>query len=385
MLELSPLSLYIHIPWCVRKCPYCDFNSHQANGDVPETEYVKALVEDLHFESTRRNEQDKRPLRSIFFGGGTPSLFSARAIDSILNAAEKQFGFANDIEITLEANPGTAEAQRFKDYVSVGVNRLSIGIQSFADSKLKTLGRIHTSAEARHAIALCREAGIDNLNLDLMHGLPNQTLEEAIADLDEAISFDPTHISWYQLTIEPNTEFHNKPPTLPDDSIAWEINNRGFEVLERAGYQRYEVSAFAKPEKQSQHNMNYWQYGDYVGIGAGAHGKLSDSWQGQIVRNRKKKQPNHYIEASANREAERIEVAAGDRPFEYLLNSLRLTEGFNVSDFEKRTGVAFSSIAKQVEYLSAQELLAVSDNTVKTTARGYRVLNSVLEEFLEPS
>ncbi|MCG8414881.1 MAG: radical SAM family heme chaperone HemW [Pseudomonadales bacterium] len=383
MLEYPPLSLYLHIPWCVRKCPYCDFNSHQVRDDLPEDEYVAALCDDLSFEASNRNSDDHRQLRSIFIGGGTPSLFSAQSIATVLNKAEQLFGFEESIEITLEANPGTAEANRFKDYYSCGVNRLSLGIQSFQESKLQVLGRIHNAQEARQAIEMCRQAGFDNFNLDLMHSLPDQSVADALEDIEQALGFEPTHLSWYQLTIEPNTEFHSRPPTLPAESLYLEIQEEGIQRLSANGFQRYEVSAYCQTEFASRHNLNYWGYGDYLGVGAGAHGKLSNPAQNAIIRSRKKKQPDHYIAAGINRDAERTEVDKSERPFEFLLNALRLRDGFDIKSFEKRTGVTFSSIGKQVEYLSAQDLLAVNGNNVTTTDRGYRVLNSLLEEFLE--
>lgn len=383
MLEYPPLSLYVHIPWCVRKCPYCDFNSHQIRGETPELEYTVAVCDDLRFEANRQNTDDNRSLQSIFIGGGTPSLFSPQAIEKILTTAENLFGFEKTIEITLEANPGTAEASRFKDYRSAGVNRLSLGIQSFQDDKLQRLGRIHSALEARQAISMCEQAGFDNFNLDLMHSLPQQTVTEALADIQQAFEFQPTHLSWYQLTIEPNTEFHSKPPELPIESTHLEIQDRGLELLADNGFDRYEVSAYSRAGLSSRHNLNYWGYGDYLGVGAGAHGKLSNPSRNAIQRSRKKKQPDHYIAAGLTRDAERIEVSETERPFEFLLNALRLRTGFVIEDFEKRTGVTFSTIGKQVEYLSAQDLLAVDGNSITTTDRGYRVLNSLLEEFLE--
>ncbi len=382
MLELPPLSLYIHIPWCVRKCPYCDFNSHQANATLPEEEYVSAVANDLQFESERLDSNDLRSLQSIFIGGGTPSLFTANSISRILEQAENIFGFVNDIEITLEVNPGTAEAERFKDYKSSGVNRLSIGVQSFQDSMLRALGRIHTSEEAVSAISFCERAGFHNFNLDLMYGLPDQSVDEALADLRSATEMGAAHLSWYQLTIEPNTAFYSRPPKLPDDSETWDMIEKGIQILNDAGYSRYEVSAYCKDRKSSKHNLNYWRFGDYLGVGAGAHGKLSHSMVNGIVRNRKTKQPEHYMAAGLNREAARTEVSQRERPFEYLMNVLRLREGFTQQDFEKRTGVTFSMIAKQVEYLSAKNLLLSKDGRITTSKHGYSVLNSLLEEFL---
>nr|MBP8262565.1 radical SAM family heme chaperone HemW [Pseudomonas sp.] len=270
--ELPPLSLYVHIPWCVKKCPYCDFNSHAAGPSLPEEAYVDALLADLEAE---REQAQGRPLRSIFFGGGTPSLFSAKALGRFLDGAQQRLSFSEDIEITLEANPGTFEQAKFTAYRQLGINRLSIGIQSFQDSKLKALGRIHDGGEAVRAADMARAAGFDNFNLDLMHGLPEQTLEEALADLHLAIAQQPSHLSWYQLTMEPNTQFWSQPPSLPEDDILWDIQEAGQALLAEQGYAQYETSAYARPQRQARHNLNYWTFGDFIGIGAGAHGKLS--------------------------------------------------------------------------------------------------------------
>lgn len=383
MLERPPLSLYIHIPWCIRKCPYCDFNSHQLRDDLPESEYVRALSEDIRLEADTLQDNDQRRLHSIFIGGGTPSLFSASAIAEILQCAEQAIGFESAIEITLEANPGASEAQRFADYRKAGVNRLSIGIQSFQDDKLVALGRVHDSNEAKQAIESCLLAGFNNFNLDLMHGLPGQDIEGALSDLEQAIHFNPTHLSWYQLTVEPNTEFHNRPPVLPEDSSVFAMQDAGYKMIADAGFKRYEVSAYAKPGKESRHNLNYWEYGDYLGVGAGAHGKQTLLLPERIVRSRKRKLPGAYVADQINRTVERNEVTENERPFEYLMNALRLGNGFSITEFEKRTGVTFSAIRKRVEYLSSQDLLTQQNGQITTTEHGFRVLNSVLEEFLD--
>ncbi len=383
MLERPPLSLYVHIPWCIRKCPYCDFNSHQLRDELPEADYVSALCADIRQEASALDDSGKLQLHSIFIGGGTPSLFSANAIADILNCAEGVIGFEPGIEITLEANPGASEAQRFSDYLSAGVNRLSIGIQSFQDDKLSALGRVHNGSEASTAVDACVQAGFDNFNLDLMHGLPDQGVEDALSDLEQAINFSPAHLSWYQLTIEPNTEFHNRPPSLPHESTVSAIQEAGYQILADAGFTRYEVSAYARQDLQSRHNLNYWRYGDYLGVGAGAHGKSTLADTGQVVRTRKRKQPAAYMASEINRSIETVEVPATERPFEFLMNSLRLSDGFTTEEFEKRTGVTFSQIRKQVEYLSSQDLLTINGSTVTTTEHGFRVLNSLLEEFLE--
>lgn len=381
MLETPPLSLYVHIPWCVRKCPYCDFNSHQLRDNMPEAEYVAALCDDLSYEVQQL--ETKTPLTSIFIGGGTPSLFKGKTYGKLFSAVDHLLGINADCEITLEANPGTVDAENFRAFRDAGINRLSLGIQSFADDKLKSLGRIHGGDEAKRAIDIARNAGFENFNLDLMFGLPEQKVSEAVKDLETAIGFEPTHLSWYQLTIETNTEFHRRPPKLPPEPAIVELQDEGIALLADTGFDRYEVSAFAQQGKRAAHNVNYWEFGDYIGIGAGAHGKVSSVAANRIVRSRKKKQPDHYLAATLNRDAERVEVTIPERPFEFLLNALRLRHGFDVSLFEKRTGVTFSEIGKKVELLVSQGLLVLESGRLSTTERGYRVLNSILEEFLD--
>jgi putative oxygen-independent coproporphyrinogen III oxidase len=381
MLETPPLSLYVHIPWCVRKCPYCDFNSHQLRDNMPEADYVAALCDDLAYEVERL--ETKAPLTSIFIGGGTPSLFKGKSYGKLFSAIDQLLGINADCEITLEANPGTVDAENFRAFRDAGINRLSLGIQSFDDDKLKSLGRIHGGDEAKRAIDIARGAGFENFNLDLMFGLPEQKVSQAIRDLQTAIGFEPTHISWYQLTIEANTEFHSRPPKLPPEPAIIELQDEGIALLADSGFDRYEVSAFAQQGMRAAHNMNYWEFGDYIGIGAGAHGKVSHVAANRIVRTRKKKQPDHYLAATLNRDAERVEVTMPERPFEFLLNALRLRHGFEVSLFEKRTGVTFSEIEKKVDLMVSQGLLVLESGRLSTTERGYRVLNSILEEFLD--
>lgn len=378
MLELPPLSLYVHIPWCVRKCPYCDFNSHERKGPLPEAAYVDALLQDLDIEL---EQAQGRKLTSIFIGGGTPSLFSAESFDRLLNAVRSTPGLEEDAEITLEANPGTVEAARFRDFRAVGINRLSLGIQSFNDQQLQNLGRIHDARQAADAITIARQAGFDNLNIDLMHGLSGQDREAAMADLRTGLGFEPQHLSWYQLTIEPNTVFYRHRPELPDEISIDSIQEAGQKLLAQHGYGQYEVSAYARGQRLSAHNMNYWEFGDYLGIGAGAHGKLTFPAHDSIVRTRKKKQPEHYLRSSVDRLARREEIARQDRPLEFLLNALRLRRGFSPALFESRTGLAFEQIAKRVEYLQSRQLLDASDEVVRTTDRGYQLLNTVLGEF----
>lgn len=385
MLERPPLSLYIHIPWCVRKCPYCDFNSHEFSEACPEDKYVDALVDDFNQEAKHVCGLDTE-LQSIFIGGGTPSLFAGQSYQRVLSQVEKIIPFSTDIEISLEANPGTVEAERFSAYREAGINRLSLGIQSFDDNCLKQLGRIHNSAEAEKAIRIARGAGFENFNLDLMHGLPGQTTELALNDLQRAIDFEPSHLSWYQLTIEPNTFFHSHPPALPTEGILEEIQVRGQTLLKANGFEQYEVSAFASEGNSSKHNLNYWSFGDYLGIGAGAHGKLTSVEQQKIFRTRKKKQPNHYLDAINGRQAERNEVSVDQRSVEYLMNALRLRTGFTVQEYENRTGLEFEQILKKVESLVEKGLMQLDkadrNSRVSTTDTGYRFLNSVLEEFL---
>jgi putative oxygen-independent coproporphyrinogen III oxidase len=390
-LSLPPLALYIHIPWCIRKCPYCDFNSHQADHSLPEEAYVKALSFDL--------QQDQilaqgRKLTSIFFGGGTPSLLSAKAIENILSDAEKQIGFASDIEITLEANPGTFEQEKFSGFRSAGVNRLSIGIQSFQDRQLDLLGRVHNGDEALRAVDVARKAGFDNLNLDLMHGLPEQNLEAAVTDLQQAIDLAPEHISWYQLTIEQNTAFYSQPPILPDEEILVDIQDAGLEILSGEGYKQYEVSAYARDKKQAQHNLNYWQFGDYLGIGAGAHGKITQP--DRIFRLWKTRLPKHYLESAASAKIStnlmgHQNVFGGGSdvlndaslPLEFMMNALRLSQGVPSNLFFQRTGVEFSRIENVWKNLTEQNFVEMIDGYIRPTPLGYRYLNRILQAFVE--
>ena len=321
--SLPPLSAYVHIPWCVRKCPYCDFNSHTSDDALPEKAYVEALIADLEQELPAVRG---RPLQSIFFGGGTPSLFSAQSIGRILEAMAARVPMATDIEITLEANPGTFEQARFAEYRQAGVSRLSIGVQSFNSVHLERLGRIHDGDEALRALKMARNAGFDNINLDLMHGLPGQTVEEALADLQQALALEPEHLSWYQLTLEPNTVFYSRPPQLPEDDVLWDIQEEGQAVLRSGGFEQYEVSAYARNGRYSRHNLNYWQYGDFIGIGAGAHGKLSSS-EGGIQRYWKTRLPRDYLAAQGSFRAGERRLDTGEIPFDFMMNALRLTQG----------------------------------------------------------
>jgi len=378
MPDLPPLALYIHIPWCVRKCPYCDFNSHTASPVLPEEEYVDALLADL--------DQDLhavygRELSSIFFGGGTPSLFSAAALGRLLKGVEARIPFAGDIEITLEANPGTFEQEKFIAYRQLGINRLSIGIQSFQEDKLKALGRIHTGGEAVRAADMARQAGFDNFNLDLMHGLPDQSLEDALGDLRQAIALKPTHLSWYQLTLEPNTVFWNQPPTLPEDDTLWDIQEAGQALLADHGYAQYEVSAYAQPGRAARHNLNYWSFGDFIGIGAGAHGKLSRP-DGRIVRTWKTRLPKDYLNPAKAFQAGEKALANEELPFEFLMNALRLTAGVDAVLFAQRTGLSLDSLNEARAEAEQSGLLQVEPSRLAATDRGQLFLNDLLQYFL---
>ncbi|OUS04864.1 YggW family oxidoreductase [Gammaproteobacteria bacterium 54_18_T64] len=384
-LRLPPLSLYVHIPWCVRKCPYCDFNSHTNNGEpLPESDYVEALLEDLASDASSAQLQG-RQLSSIFFGGGTPSLFSAAAIARILEGAERRIGFTADIEITLEANPGTVEQQKFKGFRQGGINRLSIGIQSFNNIHLERLGRIHNGVEALTAIGIAREAGFDNINLDLMHGLPEQTPEQAIADLQLAIDQQPEHLSWYQLTIEPNTAFHSQPPLLPVETTLERIQTQGHQLLENAGFGAYEVSAYARPQRQSQHNCNYWQFGDYLGIGAGAHGKVTTICDEKIIRTQKTRQPGDYLSRRRKGEnylAKHAPLDAAELPQEFFMNALRLQQGVPTSLFSERTGLPLNTIENHWQALETKHLVEpLASGRLRCTTLGRRFLDTILAEF----
>ncbi|MDT8310570.1 MAG: radical SAM family heme chaperone HemW [Methylophaga sp.] len=378
---LPPLSLYIHVPWCVRKCPYCDFNSHKASDNLPEFAYVDALLADLAQELPL---VWGRTIQSIFIGGGTPSLFSAEAYDKLFSGLRALLPMKVDAEITLEANPGTFEAARFRDYRQLGINRLSIGIQSFNNQALQRLGRIHDGMEAQKAIEIAYQAGFDNVNLDVMFGLPGQTEAEAMTDISTAVAFAPQHISYYQLTIEPNTFFYQQPPTLPDDDpiIDWQEANQAH--LAEAGYLQYEVSAYAQKGKSCRHNMNYWQFGDYLGIGAGAHGKISDAAQQSIVRRVKQKQPQAYLATAHSDKVllKQEQLQVRDIGFEFMLNALRLTEGFPTPLFQQRAGVPLKHFDNALQQAEALDLLQYDIHRIRPTDKGKRYLNTLIELFL---
>lgn len=382
MLATPPLSLYVHLPWCVRKCPYCDFNSHEQRGALPFAAYVDALIADLEHDLPLAWG---RTVHTVFFGGGTPSLFPPDAIDAFLQQASSRLRFAPHAEITLETNPGTAEHGRFEGYRAAGVNRLSFGIQSFDDGCLQRLGRIHDSREAVAAVKLAQDAGFDNFNLDLMYALPGQSMAMAEDDIARAIALDPAHISHYQLTLEPNTVFAARPPRgIPDHDAAFDIQERCQAMLAEAGYAQYETSAYARPDRQCAHNLNYWHFGDYLGIGAGAHGKLTLGAEQAILRRWKLKHPAAYLANAGSAAAiggdERIEPAR--RPFDYMLNALRLNDGFALAEFEARTGMLRSAIAAELGEAVSRGWLETDGERVVPTEFGRRFANDVIELFL---
>ncbi len=385
MNAAPPLSLYVHLPWCVRKCPYCDFNSHTAPGVLPQREYVTALLADLDQDLRDHGAWlTGRAIGSVFFGGGTPSLFAANAIAAVLEGAAARLAFADDVEITLEANPGTTEHDRFAAYRAAGVNRLSFGIQSFDDAKLRRLGRIHDAAQAERAVREAQDAGFGNINLDLMFALPEQSVEAALADLERAIALGTPHLSHYQLTLEPNTAFASNPPPLPDDDTAWDMQERAQARLAAAGFRHYETSAFARAGRECRHNLNYWRFGDYLGIGAGAHAKLGETRPGAIRRRWKIRAPNAYLAHAGTPRGIGGDdpVPEDQRPFEFMLNALRLADGFTLAGFEAATGLSRESIAIPLAEGRRREWLTIEDERVAPTALGQRFLNDVIAAFL---
>ena len=375
---LPPLSLYVHVPWCVRKCPYCDFNSHELRGELPEQQYVRALLADL--EQALPSIWGRR-IHTVFFGGGTPSLLSARVLDDLLSGIRARVPLDPAAEITLEANPGTFEADKFAEFRHIGINRLSIGIQSFNARHLRALGRIHDERQARRAVQIAQEC-FDNVNLDLMYALPEQTSLEAEADLAAAIDFGPQHLSVYQLTIEPNTRFARFPPPVPTEDIAADMQEVLESMLAQSGYAHYETSAFAQAGRSSQHNLNYWRFGDYLGIGAGAHSKLS--FAELVVRQARCKHPREYLERAAAGQALHTEheVEASELPFEFMMNALRLTEGFETSLFQERTGLPLAAALRPLEEAERRGLVHRDHLRVAPTRTGQRFLNDLLQLFL---
>jgi oxygen-independent coproporphyrinogen-3 oxidase len=378
--QLPPLSLYVHIPWCVRKCPYCDFNSHEARGEAPQQAYVAALIQDL--EQALPLVWGRR-VQSIFFGGGTPSLLEPGLLDHVLSQIRALLPLAHNVEITLEANPGTAEASRFAAFKASGINRLSLGIQSFDDASLKKIGRIHGGTEARTAVEIALDT-FDNVNLDLMYALPEQGLNAALADVEQAISFRPQHISAYHLTLEPNTAFYHNPPSLPDDDTSAAMQEAIEQRLAKAGYAHYETSAFATNNRQCRHNLNYWEFGDYLGIGAGAHSKIS--FADHVLRQARLKHPATYIENTANNTHIESEhrLTRQDLGFEFMMNALRLTGGFPVALFQERTGIAISQMQQALTKAEAKGLIRRDHVRIAPTLLGQRFLNELLQVFLPP-
>ncbi|HET6806842.1 MAG TPA: radical SAM family heme chaperone HemW [Frateuria sp.] len=386
-LLAPPLALYVHMPWCVKKCPYCDFNSHGVRGEPPPYEaYIDTLLADLDADLADFGAAiEGRPIVSVFFGGGTPSLFAPGHIARFLDAARARLPFVEGCEVTLETNPGTVEHGRFDGYLAAGVNRLSFGIQSFDDDKLARLGRIHSAAEAEAAVKSAQDAGYANLNLDLMYALPQQSLEGALADVDRAIALAPTHVSHYQLTLEPNTAFAASPPPLPDDDAAWAMQEACEGRLAEAGYGQYEISAYARPGRRCQHNLNYWAFGDYLGIGAGAHGKLTEVATGLVHRRWKSRHPRTYLGAAGG--PERIggggPVEPAELPFEYMLNALRLHHGVPLEAFAQRTGLSLESIAPVLARARARGWLQDAPGRLQPTLLGQRFLNDLIGLFLD--
>ncbi|HET7730369.1 MAG TPA: radical SAM family heme chaperone HemW [Usitatibacter sp.] len=379
--SVPPLSLYVHIPWCLRKCPYCDFNSHERRGELPEGQYVDALVADL--ESTLPRVWGRR-IGTIFVGGGTPSLFSPAAIERLLTAVRTRIPVEPDAEITLEANPGTFEAERFRGFRDAGVNRLSLGVQSFDDASLAAIGRVHGADEARRALDAAL-AIFPTVNADLMYALPGQSVEAALADVREAVSRGVPHVSAYHLTLEPDTHFHRFPPQLPGEDAAADMQEAIEAQLAAAGYEHYETSAFARPGERARHNVNYWTFGDYIGIGAGAHGKIS--FRERIVREVRQRKPETYMRTALAGDAlhESREVAEAELPFEFMLNALRLVEGFRAALFTRRTGLPIAVVEPQLRAAEARGLLVRDHASIRPTARGQRFLNELLELFLAPA
>lgn len=377
-VSVIPLSLYIHVPWCVQKCPYCDFNSHTLKGGIPEKEYVAHLLDDLRDDA---HLAQGRAIQTIFIGGGTPSLLSAEALTTLLDGVKQIIPLSLDAEITLEANPGTVEAGKFAGFVAGGVNRLSIGVQSFHPQQLQALGRIHDDQQAHNAIVQAHDAGLHSFNIDIMHGLPEQTVVNGLHDLRQAIAHQSKHISWYQLTIEPNTSFHSKPPQLPDDDTLWDIQEQGEVLLAQAGFEQYEISGYAQSGYQCQHNLNYWRFGDYLGIGCGAHSKITTP--AGIQRAEKIKHPKGYMRISQPYVFKQWLVDTEDYPFEFFMNRLRLVEACSIDEYEILTGTKLSSHTfSLMEQAQEKGMLIIKDGQWQVTQTGRRYLNTLLEQLI---
>ena len=377
-MQYPPMSLYVHIPWCEKKCPYCDFNSY-ASSNIPEQDYLDCLIADLQIEA---ESVQARELRSIFIGGGTPSLFSAKSLAILLQTVAKKFHFNKDIEVTLEVNPASADKRKFLDFFHAGINRLSIGVQSFNDSSLRDLGRIHTGIDGVSAIKLAQTAGFSNINIDLMYGLPNQNEEDALSDLNAAILEGPQHISWYELTIEPNTMFYSNPPNLPKENTLEAIQEAGLAFLLENSYSRYEISAFSKLNHQCQHNLNYWRFGDYLGIGAGAHGKITKK-DNSITRYSKTRNPGDYISASpCETKVNESTLSKKETVVDFVLNSFRLSDGFTLDQFKKSTYLSPNHLEPAISFLCDQGLVLRNSTGYKTTPLGQRYLNEIIHKFM---
>lgn len=375
---MESCSLYVHIPWCVQKCPYCDFNSHEIKGQINDQPYLQALLDDLQQDLSNKQP---RPVSSVFFGGGTPSSLSGDFYRQFLTRLSGICELGKDIEITMEANPGTVDVENFAAYREAGINRLSLGIQSFNDGHLQKLGRVHNAYQAKQAIEIARLAGFENVNLDLMFALPGQSVEQALADLETAVSFNPTHLSWYQLTLEPNTAFAFDPPAdLPDDDLTWQIQQQGQKLLQEAGYEQYEISAYATSGFQCRHNLNYWMFGDYLGIGAGAHGKWTHESSGEVIRNRKKRHPEAYLKGPFLAGEDRL--SQEDLVFEYMLNVLRLRQGFELQEFSQNTGMKKETVLPKLEEAMAKQLIIKYKNRYFPSEKGWSYLNDLQQLFL---
>ncbi len=378
-MSLPPLSLYIHIPWCIKKCPYCDFNSHAVKADTPEAAYIDTLLKDLAEDVLRYSIT--RPISSIFIGGGTPSLFSPESINRLLRGIEQQLTLKPEIEITLEANPGTFESHKFAEFRALGINRLSIGIQSFNDVLLNRLGRVHSSREAIIAAEIAQHSGFDNFNLDLMFGLPGANPDDSQSDVATAISLKPTHISFYQLTLEPNTYFHKFPPQLPNDELIFDTQKRGQQLLAEYGYEQYEVSAYSQLGLQCQHNVNYWQFGDYLGIGAGAHGKITLALPQAIIRTVKPKSPEQYL-SDIHKLAAATAIPVAELPLEFIMNQLRLKQGFTAENYFAKTGLKITTLEPALSESMQQDLLINQNGRYFCSAQGWNFMDNILEKFM---
>lgn len=380
-LNNVPLSLYVHIPWCVKKCPYCDFNSHEIQSTLPEDQYIDTLIQDL---KTQNKIIRNREIQSVFLGGGTPSIFSAESLQRLITSLKNELTLSHTAEITIEANPGASDQENFSGFLEAGINRISIGAQSFSNTQLKSLGRIHDAQTAIAAVNTAQQAGFENINIDLMYALPEQELSTALHDIEQAIALNPTHISYYQLTIEPNTSFYRQPPVLPNSQTSWEIQQAGMELLAMHGYQQYEVSAYAQQGSQCIHNLNYWQFGDYLGIGAGAHQKLSVTLPNEITRCEKPKHPQQYMKhiQQGKIAVQTHTLSEQDILFEFMLNALRLKHGFTLQQFESHTGLSFKKIASLLQSQLDEGFLTKENDRIHCTARGYKFLDDVLQSWL---